>query len=228
MEEEGKSMPSQEKRILSGKGQFSKKTKRIKMGKDQFVICVLAGILLLILAMPAAQKDGQKADEYRLLDSSAGIIEEERNIEEELYVETEKIGDTEEYVKYMENKLEQAISAMEGAGKVRVIVTVSTSRELVVEKDMPIVRSNTVENDSEGGSRNINELENAEETVYERKSDGSSSPYVVKMLQPPVEGVVIVAQGGDSPEVKKNITEAIVALFGIEPHKIKIAKMKSE
>ena len=51
---------------------------------------------------------------------------------------------------------------------------------------------------------------------------------MVKTLQPVVEGVVVVAQGGDRPEVSKNITEAIVALFDIEPHKIKIVKMKSE
>ena len=90
----------------------------------------------------------------------------------------------------------------------KVIVTVSASKELVVEKDMPVTRSNTVENDSEGGSRNVNELNSMEETVYDRKSDGTSSPYVVKTLQPLVEGVVVIAQGGDRPEVKKNITES--------------------
>ena len=128
----------------------------------------------------------------------------------------------------MENKLEQAISAMEGAGKVKVMVTVSSSEELVVEKDIPITRSDTQENDSEGGKRNVNEYKQEEETVYSRQSDGGSAPYVVKTLQPLIEGVVVVAQGGDRPEVRRNITEAIVALFDIEPHKIKVVKMKSE
>ena len=40
-----------------------------------------------------------------------------------------------------------------------------------------------------------------------------------------VEGVTVLAQGGDSPVLKKNITEVIEALFDIEPHKIKVAKM---
>ena len=198
------------------------------MGKDQFVICILVGILLIVIAVPSTEKTSRKAAEYGLLDNKSDIIEENNGSEDDIGLEIEKINSTEEYERYMENKLEQAISVMEGAGKVKVIVTVSASKELVVEKDMPVTRSNTVENDSEGGSRNVNELNSMEETVYDRKSDGTSSPYVVKTLQPLVEGVVVIAQGGDRPEVKKNITEAIVALFDIEPHKIKKVKMKSE
>ncbi len=198
------------------------------MGKDQFVICILVGILLIVIAVPSTEKTSRKAAEYGLLDNKSDIIEENNGSEDDIGLEIEKINSTEEYERYMENKLEQAISVMEGAGKVKVIVTVSASKELVVEKDMPVTRSNTVENDSEGGSRNVNELNSMEETVYDRKSDGTSSPYVVKTLQPLVEGVVVIAQGGDRPEVKKNITEAIVALFDIEPHKIKIVKMKFE
>ena len=34
-----------------------------KPGKDQFVICILTGILLLVIAMPTAGKNGGKAAE---------------------------------------------------------------------------------------------------------------------------------------------------------------------
>lgn len=209
------------------KGPLSKMTK-IKMRKDQFVICILAGILLVIMAMPSTEKKNSNASKYGIWDSDASIIEEKAKEETEETGQSEKFGDAEEYESYMENKLEQAISAMEGAGKVKVMVTVNTSRELVVEKDVPITRNGTQESDSEGGNRNINEWKQEEETVYTRQNDGSSTPYVVKTLQPLIEGVVVVAQGGDRPEVRRNITEAIVALFDIEPHKIKVVKMKSE
>ncbi len=206
----------------------AKRGKYKKLGKDQFVICILAGILLIVLAIPTTKKSGAETTGDGLLDKESGIIEENTADGTGSTIELEKISGTEEYERYMENKLEQAISVMEGAGKVKVMVTASASKELVVEKDMPVTRSNTAENDSEGGSRNVNEWNNMEETVYSRESDGTSSPYVIKTLQPLIEGVVVVAQGGDKPEVKKNITEAIVALFDIEPHKIKIVKMKSE
>lgn len=221
MNEEKKSEQVQNTEPLS-------KIAKIKMRKDQFIICILAGVLLVILAMPSAEKKKSNTSEYGILDSNTSIIEEKTEEGKAVAGQSEKFEGTEEYESYMENKLEQAISAMEGAGKVKVMVTVSASEELVVEKDIPITRSDTQENDSEGGNRNVNECKQEEETVYSRQSDGSSAPYVVKTLQPPIEGVVVVAQGGDRPEVRRNITEAIVALFDIEPHKIKVVKMKSE
>ncbi len=200
-----------------------------KPGKDQFVICILTGILLIVIAMPTSKKNGEKASEYGIWDNQTVKIEESSKTERAgTNEEIEKIDSIEEYERYMENKLEQAISAMEGAGKVKVMITVNASRELIVAKDTPVTRSDTAENDSEGGSRTVSESNMEEETVYRKESDGSSSPYVIKTLQPVIEGVVVVTQGGDRPEVRKNITEAIVALFDIEPNKIKVVKMKAE
>lgn len=207
---------------------MQKISKGKKMGKDQFVICILAGILLIVIAMPTSKNPVKQNSESVLLDSEADIIEVKEQKEYNSIYTGEEITSVEEYERYVENKLEHAISVMEGAGKVKVMVTVNSSKELVVEKDIPMTRNNTVENDAEGGNRTINELEDMEETVYSKESDGSSHPYVIKTLQPVVEGVVVVAQGGGSQTVSKNIVEVIVALFDIEPHKIKVVKMKSE
>lgn len=210
-------------------GLLQKIKERKKPGKDQFVICILTGILLLVIAMPTAEKRGEKASESGIWDNPNVKMEESPQTQKTGVSEkTEKIDSTEEYEHYMENKLEQAISAMEGAGKVKVMITVNTSRELVVAKDTSVTQQSTAENDSEGGSRTVEESDNGEATIYKKESDGSSSPYVVKMLQPVIGGVVVITQGGDRPEVNKNITEAIVALFDIEPNKIKVVKMKSE
>lgn len=207
---------------------MQKISKGKKMGKDQFVICILAGILLIVIAMPTSKNPVKQNSESVLLDSETDIIEVKEQKEYNSIYTGEEITSVEEYERYVENKLEHAISVMEGAGKVKVMVTVNSSKELVVEKDIPMTRNNTIENDAEGGNRTINELEDMEETVYSKESDGSSHPYVIKTLQPVVEGVVVVAQGGGSQTVSKNIVEVIVALFDIEPHKIKVVKMKSE
>ncbi|NLL76776.1 MAG: stage III sporulation protein AG [Clostridiales bacterium] len=206
-----------------------------KPGKDQFVIFILVGILFIIIALPTSQTSGKNSKESRILGIKSDKMEltqktgtEEKINDKEMYDSDLTKGDAEVYEQYMENKLEQVISAMEGAGKSKVAVTVSTSKEAVVEKDIPEVKNSTAENDAQGGSRNIEEVDTREETVYLKENDGSSIPYVVKTLQPEIEGVVVVVQGGDKPEVRKNITEAIVALFDIESHKIKIIKMKSE
>ena len=41
-----------------------------------------------------------------------------------------------------------------------------------------------------------------------------------------VNGALIAAQGGDDPVTVQNIQQAVMALFQIEAHKIKIMKMK--
>ena len=71
----------------------------------------------------------------------------------------------------------------------------------------------------------ISESSRQENTVYQTGRDGSKTPYVNHTLSAKVEGVTVLAQGGDSSILQKNITEFIEALFDIEPHKIKVAKM---
>ncbi|MBR6771365.1 MAG: stage III sporulation protein AG [Lachnospiraceae bacterium] len=197
-----------------------------KPGKDQFVICILAGILLLVIAMPTSKSDG-KMEEVKK-GETAVVIEKLSTSGQQPEEKQEGIKNAEEYERYMENKLEQAIAAMEGAGRVKVMVTAASSQELVLAQDVPTNRNITSEEDAQGGVRRIEESEEGEETVYKKDGDGNTTPYVIKTLQPLIKGVVVVAQGGNHPQVSKNITEAIVALFDIEPHKIKVVKMKSE
>ena len=45
-------------------------------------------------------------------------------------------------------------------------------------------------------------------------------------MNPIVEGVVVLADGADSPSVVTEINEAVQALFDISPHKIKVLKRK--
>ena len=46
----------------------------------------------------------------------------------------------------------------------------------------------------------------------------------LKELDPEISGMVISAQGGDSPKVQAEISQAMEALFGLEAHKIKVLK----
>ena len=43
-------------------------------------------------------------------------------------------------------------------------------------------------------------------------------------LSPRIEGVLVIADGGDNAIVIENITEAVQALFGVDTHKIKVMK----
>ena len=41
-----------------------------------------------------------------------------------------------------------------------------------------------------------------------------------------IRGVVVVAKGGGDPVIQRQIQEAVMALFHVEAHKIKVMKMK--
>ena len=107
---------------------------------------------------------------------------------------------------------------------VKVMITYQDSGTQVVEKDKNTSENSLEESDSTGGVRSTKEQQLQESTVYE-EADAGNTPFVSKELLPKVEGILIVASGGDNQKVKQNISEAVLALFQVEAHRIKIVKM---
>lgn len=189
--------------------------------KDNLVILTLAGVLLVIIALPTKDSAEAEAEDF----PTGGSLPAETSSESA--GETVGEADSEEaYIRELEQRLRETLSQMEGVGKVRVMITLQSSRELVVEKEQPYLRSSTNENDSQGGNRSVNQMEMEENTVY--RTDGSiSEPYVIKTLPPQVEGVVVVAEGAGSGTVNRTIVEMVQVLFGVEAHKVKVVKMET-
>ena len=125
-----------------------------------------------------------------------------------------------------EHKLEQVLGQMEGVGKVSVMVTVADQGEDIIEKDKT-EHTSTVTNTDSGSMEMTTEKESGEETVYE-ESGGEKAPYVSKEILPEIEGVLVVAEGGDSPRIVSDISDAVKALFQVEAHRIKVVKMSSK
>ena len=71
-----------------------------------------------------------------------------------------------------------------------------------------------------------NKVGKDESVIYDENNNSNKSPFVVSNYMPKVEGVAVIAKGGDSPLVKEKITGIIKALFGIEINKIAVGKMK--
>ena len=109
--------------------------------------------------------------------------------------------------------LEKILSRVEGAGRVNVLINYNQSGEKILAYDM---ESNV--NEKESGKENNTKSE----VVY----DGNKMPVILKEYMPRVEGVIIVAQGGNIENVKKQLIAGTVALLGIDEHKIEVLKMK--
>lgn len=195
--------------------------KKKKIGKDQCVILILAGILLCIIALPV--KDDT---ESHLWDTKNGKIQKITDAEGET-AETSS-DDTEElYEAYWEKRLEETLSCIEGAGRVKVLITLRESEGKVVEKEGKEESEETQESDAGGGSRTITVRRVEKDTVYTVNGQGQNVPYVVKTTAPVVEGIVVVAQGGDNISVKENIIASVQVLFNLDVNKIRVVKMKN-
>ncbi|MGN1146936.1 MAG: stage III sporulation protein AG [Lachnospiraceae bacterium] len=199
---------------------MTEKWKDFIKNKNNLVIITLAGILLMVIALPVDNKKTSSVSE-KTTNNTGSLLEEEGSAG--IYAANET-ADMESYAARLEEKLEDLLEKMEGAGKVKVIITLRSSVEKIVEKDAPVVRSNTTEADSEGGTRTVNTMDAGESTVY--TSEGNlEEPYVVKIISPEVEGVLVLAEGAGSGTVSKDISDAVQVLFDIEAHRVKVIKM---
>lgn len=187
--------------------------------RDQLLILFLSGILLLVISLPT--DGGKKSDGG----GERGFLQTE-NTEAE---DAEKImADAQEvYIRNLEKRLSDALAQMSGVGDVSVMITLNSSAEKVVEKDVETSDEAVTESDSQGGSRITKNKSRGETTIYGDK-DSSGEPYISKEISPRVEGVLVIAEGGDDALVKQNITEVVQALFGIDTHKIRIMKKSSK
>jgi len=190
--------------------------------RDNLIVLVLAGILLIIIALPTSTGTGQDEGVSGAESASGRPEADDRRAEGTASGETD---DEKAYTADLEARLTEALSQIEGMGRVKVMITLKASRELVIEKEQPVSRSTTNESDSQGGSRIVSQMESGENTVY--RTDGSfSEPYVVMTLPPRIEGVLVVAEGAGSGTANRTIVEIVQALFGVEAHKVQVVRME--
>lgn len=196
--------------------------------RDNLLILVLLGVLLFIVALPVKKEDPAAKDTGMEITEqyNAGILTSsgQQNVAQQ---ETVDVGtwavtadSTEEYAAYLEGKLKKMLESVRGVGEVEVMITLESSEERIVEKDMTAERSQTEEQDSAGGTRTVSSSNTGYQTVYQEGSQGS--PFVVKTITPKVEGVLVVAEGAGKGNMTGEITQVVQALFGVEAHKVKV------
>lgn len=178
--------------------------------KNQLLLILLSGILLLVIVFPVPEQRESSSAAQQAGDAETSLSSE--------------IRDNGDYERYLEEKTSRILEDVEGVGEVTVMITLKSDGQKIIEKDQSSSSQSTDEEDSSGGTRSVEDRSSDKTSIYEQTADGSSTPYVSKELAPEVEGVVVIADGGDNAVVAQNITEAVQALFGVEAHKIKIMK----
>lgn len=123
--------------------------------------------------------------------------------------ETQMGDDLRAYQNIVQEQVKNILEQVDGVGSVDVMITLRASKEKVTLKDST-----------------VNQEKREEESVLIEDENKNTSPYVIQELEPELEGILVVCDGGDSPTVQREIIGAVSALFPVESHKIKVMKSK--
>jgi len=126
----------------------------------------------------------------------------------------------------IEEKLQETLSGIEGAGCVQVMITYESSAEIVPAISVDTQTSTTTD-EGEGGSSTTKSETTQSEVVTVNGGDGQSA-LVLKENCPPVKGVIVVAEGADDIGVKLNLLSAVETILKVSPDQVDVYKMKDE
>ena len=110
-------------------------------------------------------------------------------------------------------QLEEILSQVSGAGKVKVMISLEKGEETIYQTD-------TSSSQSENGT------DNRIETILITDSNRNQSGLIRQINPPAYQGAIILAQGGNDPVVKLAIVDAVSKATGLGADKISVLKMK--
>ena len=128
--------------------------------------------------------------------------------------ESDKIGYTTslQYIREIEDKLNEVIGNIKGAGKVNVMLSINSSPELQIAE-------NTEEKTITTASGTT--TTKTYETIIV-KSNGEEVPLILKETLPIINGVIVVSSGANDVKVRLDILTAVSTALGINPNKIEV------
>lgn len=121
----------------------------------------------------------------------------------------QKISQTVSAQPTMEQRLEEILTKVKGAGKVSVMLTIAAGEKTVYQTDS-----------------DISEDKQKQNTVIITGSDRSESGLVQQTVPAVYQGAIIVCEGADDPTVKLAICDAVAKVTGLGTNQISVVKMK--
>ena len=125
----------------------------------------------------------------------------------------------------LEERLKEMLQKMIGVGKVDVMITVESTEEKVVERNISSSESVTDETDRNGGKRHLTTVTSDGQVVL-YQATGGQQPLVTKIINPRIRGVLIVAEGAEDAAVRKLIIQAVEKGMNVVPTRISVVPSK--
>lgn len=117
--------------------------------------------------------------------------------------------DFEKYQEKLESKLSDMLSKIEGAGNVKVMITLKDSGRHIYSQEEQTEKSET---EQRGNLK----------PVLKSLSSGEEEPILIKTELPKILGVLIVADGAEDAKVREGITNSLKAVLDISTKNISV------
>ena len=114
-----------------------------------------------------------------------------------------------EYVDYLENKLENVITSLQGVGNTEIVITLEKGFQYIYQTEEEV---RTTSNGTSVSTTNVVLV------------DGQ--PLVLEEIYPLIKGIVVIAEGSSNVAVKMDIISVIQTVIDIDTAKIKIMEGK--
>jgi stage III sporulation protein AG len=158
------------------------------------MVVLLVGLVLILLptGSPAAKKDADRSADMQTAFS----------------------------LSQQEDRIAAALSKIEGAGKVIVVLTLKSSEEQVIARDES-------ESKTSGGTGDSaeNSTEKSSAAVIVSAGSSNETPVTLKYIYPEYQGALIVCEGADNAAVRLQLVKAVSGLTGLGTDKISVTKM---
>lgn len=132
----------------------------------------------------------------------------------------------ESYEKVLEDKLTSIISQINGAGNVRVMVTLEqTTKDVYATEDKTDDQEKN-DNTESGSGKQEKSNSNEQKYLVIKDQNGAEKTVQVTEIQPLVKGVVVVCEGGGDLKVQQDITTAVTTALNITSVRVCVIKAK--
>lgn len=127
----------------------------------------------------------------------------------------------------MEERTKEILEKIVGVGTVDIMVTVDSTEEIVVQRDVKDSQQQSEETDASGGTRQTTQYTRDGEIVTYSQS-GDETPIITKRIKPQVRGVLVVAKGAENKVVRGLIEEAVAKGLNVPSYRISVVPRKQE
>lgn len=133
----------------------------------------------------------------------------------------QSLAEVENTTELLEQKVKSALSKVDGAGKVEVVINFASTPELVpaLAEDVQTSSSNEENKSSQTKS---------ERTDIAAVQGGDTGALIIKENQPEVRGVIVVAEGAGDIGVRVSLLNAVTTLLDVDPGQVEVLKMDNQ